>query len=486
MTPFNIDILILNKDVLKWLYPVTSLAIMDTGTQNFDQNGLFSTKIFGQVGSQERNITFGYIDTKIPVLHPLIYQHLLSLKTLYKDIIEGRKYGKYDPITKDIIETTIEDGRIGLDFIIEYIDRIDLKDNGSDERSFKIRLVKKYAKNDLLINHWLVLPAGLRDYTVDSNNRPTEDEVNNLYRKLLANVNTLININVKNMNSDILNPIRLKIQNTIVAIYEYYRVLIDGKSKFILGKWAKRAIVYGTRNVITAIPYNVTSTNQENKISFNDTVIGLYQFIAGISPIAKNKIITTFINRIFRQDTNIATLVNKKSMMTESVAIDYTKRDMWLSFEGLDSIVAKMAQEENRFEKISVGEDHYLMLIYDDGTNVKLVFNTETLPEDINKKYLRPITYAELFYISIYSVRNKYPAFVTRYPVASLGGIYPSKLYVKTTSKGRTVNFNNGYADSLMYEYPIIDTSFYNSMSPHTSKIGNLGADFDGDPKYIA
>jgi len=476
MTPFNIDILILDKGILKQLGQITNLAIMKSSTKDFTDDGLFSTTIFGPVGSDERNVTFGYIDLKYPILHPLIFQLLGTLKVLYKDVMNGKRYAKWDNKEKDLVETTREEGRTGYQFMMEHVHKIKFHDNDSDERAFKIKLIKKYTNDTMMLDHWLVLPAGLRDYTVDDDGTPKEDEINDLYRKLIATVNSLNSISVDKNNLDLIDPIRVKIQNITLEIYEYIKVLLDGKSKFIQGKWTKRAITYGTRNVITSVPSSIDDIDNVDKPGFNDTIIGLYQYISAISPVIKYYVHTKFINKIINSESTIATVVDPKTMQTINTTIDASKRDEWLSYEGLDGIINKLSQEVIRTEPVML-DKYYMLLIYDDGKTVMPVFNTETLSDDYNRKYLRPITYAELFYISIYEIRKKYPAYLTRYPVVDLGGIYPTKLYLKTTVNGRTVKFVMGGIESTMVEYPVLTEKFYNSLSPHLSKLEKLVGD---------
>jgi len=480
MNPFNIDLLIIDNSLARQLKPVTELGIMETNTKNFNTKGLFSTEIFGQVGSPERNTTFSYIDLKIKILHPLVYKHLSTMKTLYKGIMEGRLYGVWDKSLSDIVQSDSENGETGLEFMLKYVKQIKFSNNGSIERSFKIKIIEKYSADDMLLDKWLVLPAGLRDYTIDNNDKPTEDEVNDLYRRLLMTVNVLNNISINKNNSVIINPIRIKLQNITLEIYDYFRTLTDGKKKFIESKWSKRAITYGTRNVITALPTIPDDIDTENKVSFNDTVIGLYQFISGISPITKNKVISKFINKIMDPTSDMATLVDMKTLKSVYTDVDASKKNDWFTDEGLDGIIGKMGQEILRNEPIVI-DGYYLMLIYDDGKNIQPIFNTDTINENLNEKYIRPITYAELFYISIYDVRKKYPAFLTRYPVANLGGVYPTKLYVKTTNNGRTVNITMNGITSTMYEYPTIGDNYYNSLSPHITKLAGLEGDYDGD-----
>jgi hypothetical protein len=187
-----------------------------------------------------------------------------------------------------------------------------------------------------------------------------------------------------------------------------------------------------------------------------------------------------FLNRIFNPDNTSAILVNKKTMLSEIVDLKTEVRDTWITDEGLDSVISKLAQEELRSEAVTVGE-HYLLLIYDNGKTIEILHNSDQITDDMAKSYIRPITYAELFYLAVYDTRNKYPGFVTRYPVAGVGGIYPSNVYLRTTVNTRTVEMKTLSGSKKIYEYPILGESYYNSLSVHPSHITGLGADFDGD-----
>jgi len=477
LEPFNIELLFLNNNNIKQLKQVKSLNIFEPNTKIFAVDGLFSQEIFGTVGSPIRNEKFGYVDMGLPIIHPLVYRALIKLKSFYADILSGKKYAVFDTDIMDFTLAPEEDGSTGYAFFIKHLPKIEFKDNDSDTRRYNIAMIKKYySDKSNLMDKWLVSPAGLRDYTVDENNQPSEDEVNTIYRKLIGTSNLLNGLKVDPDNMDIYDTLRYKLQNITLEIYEYYENLLKGKKKFLQGKWTKRAIVHGTRNVITALSIVSEDLNSENKAGFNSTIIGLYQYIEAINPITKYHIINKFTNRIFNRENNVAILVNPKTMETEHITIKIGTRDKWISDEGLDSTISKMGQDAYRSKPITV-DDNYLMLIYDDGKNIELVYNTANLSDDINKKYLRPITYGELFYLAIYDVRNKYPGYMTRYPVTGVGSIYPSIPYVKTTVLSRTVTMKENGITKKIYEYPIIGEKYYNSLSPSVQHIGNMGGD---------
>jgi len=477
---FNIDLLMLQPAQLKYLGEVKVANIFEPNSNLFSRDGLFSTEIFGPIGSPLRSETPGYINLHVDILHPLVYQQLVSLKSLYGEIMSGNKEVVFDNEINDFRIATSEDqdSGTGYTYFIDHLPKIAFV-KGGDQRQARIDLVTKSLREKIWINKWVVLPAGLRDYEI-SKDGVSEDEVNDIYRSLLGSVSLLSNIKVTKDNLTMLDPIRLKIQNITLQLYLHFKELLDGKNKFIQGKWAKRAIVDGTRNVITPSVNLCTDLDDPNSITMDHTVMGLYQYIKSLPAIAAHRLHQKYINKILSPDNNNAVLVNPKSMSTEVVTIDIKKRDEWLTLEGLDDITSKLAQDSIKVSPITI-DGYYMFLIYDDGKSIEVIFDTKNLDDTYNKKYLRPITYIELLYLAIYDIRDKYPAIVTRYPVASMGGVYPTKLYVKTTVTGRKVQFREQGNVRDIIEYPNLDDEFVASLSPHFCHLETLTADFDGD-----
>ena len=102
---FNIDLLILGVDQLRFLGEVKKAQIFEPNSSVFDKDGLFSANIFGAIGSEYRSTNFGYIDVTLDMLHPIIFENLLSLKSLYPEIVTGKIYVKYDSKTKEFVES---------------------------------------------------------------------------------------------------------------------------------------------------------------------------------------------------------------------------------------------------------------------------------------------------------------------------------------------------------------------------------------------
>lgn len=472
---FNIDVITLKDEDVKLLGEVSKANIFEPTTNRFEPKGLYSTEIFGPVGSPTRNSTLGYINLRLDILHPYVFNILCSLNSKYEDVMASKIRVKFDNVKKDIVED--KDGETGYGYFLSIFPKIVLNDNGSVERKSKITFVKKYVKPEYMSNKLLVLPAGLRDYRVDESNNPVEDEVNKLYRKLLSITSLISTIKLTPSTIEQLDPTRYKLQKAVLEVFNYFLTLINGKSKFIEDKWSKRAITNGTRNVITPAPYKINNLKKENKITTNHTVVGLYQYIKAIAPITMNRVITTFSSKFMSPETVEAKLVSPTTKRTNTVRIKPHKRDEWFTMEGLNKLMNKMAQPELRNEPVMV-DGYYLMLVHDTGDTIKLYYNTNEVVDEELLKELRPITYAEMFYISIYPIKDKYPGFVTRYPVIELGSIYPCKIYVKTTFEARTITLIDRDGERTLDEYPILGYEYMESTSPSAQHLAKLGADY--------
>ena len=478
---FNLDLLILNKQNSRGLLPVTNLNIFESSTKNFDPSGLFSTEIFGAVGSDARNTTFGYIELNTTVLHPLVFQHLVGLKALYGHIMAGKKYAKFNRNTGDFELATMDTGETGYVFFIKHIPLLKLDADDSDQRATRIAMIEKYGGSDSMLSRWLVLPAGYRDYYVDDNGVPKEDEVNDLYRKLMNTQNVLGNIKTTPSSEHTIDNIRYRVQQMVLDIYEQFRnVIFDGKHKRFLNSFVKRAVAYSTRNVITPSLSYVTNIYDDSGPTMDDTILGLFQFIKAITPITMNKLSTVFISRIFSEDTDSALLVNPDTLRSEVVSVSNFEKNKWLTMEGLEKIIDKMRRTEVRSEPVMVS-GKYLLLVHDYRNTITPIWNTDNMDESLDKAYLRPITYYEMLYLAISHIDKPVPGIATRYPVIVQGSTYPSFTYVQTTENPRKITYVSDGRSMKLIEYPNYNEHYVDGMSVSSQHLGPLGGDFDGD-----
>lgn len=480
MLPFNISLLILELKDLTGMRPIKVLDIMEGGTKNFHPDGMFSVETFGKVGSEQRNRLFSYIDLHVPVFHPVLYKALLDLKELYGNIIAEKAYAVFDPKLKDFVPATVVTGRTGFAFFLEHFHELEFEERPSTSREFNIKLVKKY-RNEALMSTLLVMPAGIRDYSVDENGKPTEDEINGLYRRAFS-IASMLSPALLKMDPKHSDSRRASLQVAVYEIYVYIANLLQGKSKLIGGWWTTRRVFNSTRNVITSNVMQADRLFAPTTTGQNDTVVGLYQSLQSIFPLAVN-LLRGITSHIFPGPNTPAILVDPKTLKKELILVRPEHYDDWVTPEGLMQMINRFEIESLRHDVIRI-EGKYLALVYNDGKAARICHGVDELPEGWDPAHLKPITYAELFYMATAErIRSLY-SFVTRYPVIGYGGIYPSSIYLKTTINSQCLKILNEVwepTDSYYNEFPIRGEVFVNSMSPAIAHYPALGSDNDGD-----
>ena len=505
--PFNIALLNLSPEKLQRVKQVKALDIFDGATSNFHPDGLFSTEIFGRVGDEKRSLIFGYIDIKAPIFHPLVYSAILKLKRLYGEIMSGKAWALWDDSKKDFIKGKPSDGaRTGYAFFLEHWKDIvyegtpkHLLDNHAPEiinehgeeevnnvSNMRLEYIKLVEKNKgiALTRNVVVMPAGLRDMEIDELGRRSEDEINNLYRKFIALSNVIVESSLVN-NPEVIDKLRYDMQLNFVSLYEMIEALIKGKKKLFLGKVASRRIFNGTRNVITAMNTAVTTLGKKGTPGFNSTIIGLYQYLQASLPVSVAQV-SEFLQPMFPDVNMPAVLVDPKTLRPKDVFLHVRYYDKWATKEGIEKIISSFKEEDLRNQPLLI-DGYYLGLLYlgPDGT-FKVFNDINQLPPSRLKEHVRPLTLTDLFYLSVYRHFHKYPIFVTRYPIAGIGSIYPSKTHLRVTvtfEERRMLDegWIDAGEDAVAHEFPIQGAAFVNSLIPHTSHLARLTADFDGD-----
>jgi hypothetical protein len=480
--PFNIELLNLTKDKLVGITPVTSLDMFEGMSRNLHDDGLFSTTIFGRIGSPARSTRFSYIDIKVPIFHPTIFRALVQLKSLYGEILQGKSYATWSPEINDFVKSNQMDGETGYSFFERHWANIEFEERPSDVRQVNIKLIEKY-KHIALTDKVIVIPASLRDIEIEEDGRVSVNEINGFYKKLIS-ISNAINASTIKDNLELLDGARYSLQFTFNQIYDLIEAMIKGKKKLMMGKWASRKIFNGTRNVITSTDIRSNRLNAEENISFNHTVCGLFQFMKASLPLSIYKLRNDFLSKVFVSSQGPSFLTNKKTWKKEAVNVSSDIFDTWMSDEGLEKVISLFGEESLRHKELEI-EGHYIGLIYKGPSVFKMFQDIDELPDGFNKEDVYPITFTELMYCSVYNDSDKYPALVTRYPVTGFGSIYVSKVYLKPTleTEIRTPLGEDWQPDpfkKIAYNFPT-KSDFVNSMSPHPAYLARLGADFDGD-----
>ena len=471
---FNVDFLTIKPEQLRDMQEVTSLAIYESNSKVYDPKGLFSETIFGQRDTALRFIKPGYIDLKMNILHPFAYKILIGLDPIFDKVASGKVKASFNNELKTLVEDP--KGETGFDFFMRTLPKIEFDTRNTKSRSVSIEVVKKAIRPENLIRYFYVLPAGMRDIEEDSKGRPTQDEINDIYSKMIMAVNGIRNNTIREDKLAQFDPYRYRVQLIAMDIFFYIKNLIDGKRGFMQSKWASRGIMDGTRNVLTALPNVVSDLKDPNKISFNDTTVGLYQFVKSILPLAIFNVNKYFIFGVATPASNNVTVIDSKTMKTTFKSVSSKDKEAWTTAQGLNNIFNKLKQDVIKNDYAKMGND-YIALVEDKGKEIYVVKDTNNIPPGVNVSKLRPITYGELIYISVAGASKETKATVTRYPVINLGSIYPSGIYLKSTAIGRKVKV---YIDNQILElpeYPVDGEKYFGSTSASVMHLGKLGGD---------
>lgn len=486
LQPFNLDPLFIHPNELRGFAQVKVPDIFEGSTQNFHAEGLFSTTIFGNVGTEQRDNTFGYIDIKLPVLHPFMLKIVTQLRGFYKDLIASKVYAKWDAKEKDFVASNQLDGDTGFYFFLSHWKEIEFKRTSSKLRDEKIAYYEKF-KEISEIDKIMVYPAGLRDVSVDEIGRVKKDEVNDHYLSLI-NISNAISRDVSRGNTDIMDTTRLSLQNALVRVYEYFYGMVEGKGGSIQKQLASRNIYYGSRNVITPFAAEVINADSPHAPDSTNTVIGLFQLMNANLPFVQNWVITNWSNNVFSPVDGTARLIDPESLKPETVRVPPDTMDRWTTTTGVETLVSNFQYAKLRNKPVMI-EGRYLALIYQSEHNFKIMYSIDELPDgdQYSPKDVHPMTYIEMFYLAGYREWNKIPLYITRYPVEGNGSIYPSYAYLRTTLKDFQLyelddTWNVKGEEYVAISYPDIkSTNYMDAMSVHPSRLQSIGGDHDGD-----
>lgn len=481
--PTNFTLLDPNKVPWPLMKPVTVADSFEGQTSNLNDEGLYSTAIFGRVGTDERDKTESYIDVTLPIFNPTYFKALIQLKGLYGEIIKGKAYAQWDDSEKDFIKSNILDGDTGFAFFMSHFHELSPKQNESFKRKQKIDLVELF-RAQALSSKVLVIPAGIRDIEM-MNGVTTENEINDLYRKLIFRSKSL---NVRNIDftDPVYDNIRWGLQESFNNIADFLFKMQEGKRGFMQRRMSRRAIFGATRNVITSRKVSVENADTNVTGDPNSTIIGLYQALLGFNLVAIHELTNGFLSEVFTPGMGMARLVDPKTLNSTYVEVDSVTVDKFTSSDGLTSLFNGYGSPNLRNRDIKVA-GHYLGLVYDDGKNVMMLHDIDDLPSGFDKKLVRPVTYTQFFYMQCVPAIEKKMLQVTRYPITGIGSIYPSRVFVmptNSTSGERTLLDIDGETAITKYNFFPTYTknpSYFDGMSISNIRLGLAGGDFDGD-----
>jgi hypothetical protein len=469
---------------LRHIAPITRLDIMEGATSNFHPDGLFSTRIFGMVGSKERDQTYGKIQLGVRIIHPKVYRELLNVKSLYGDILSGARTAKFDPIRKDFVVSIEEDAESGYSFFFRHMNEIELVKNDSLSRSDTVDFLERWRHRWTTINI-PVMPAGMRDLEMGDDGRVVKHEINDFYYRILAISKSITPS--RDMESPAYDHNRSALQAAVNALFDYIEGIIGGKNGFQRDRWASSRVHEGTRNVLTAMNTSGAHLDSPNVPGYDATVLGVHQTATSMAPLVIHWLRTGFLEQLMNAGEGDVPLIDKDTLKQTWVSLSPTERDSWVTEDGMRGLINSLVNIEARQRPVEIA-GHYLKLVYLGEGTFKVFDSIDELPNGFNREHVHPMTLIELLYLCGYNKWAKYFTDVVRYPIESENSTYPSRIYVRSTTIGemrRELDHNwepiEG-PDGIANEYPKYGlSSFHDSESPHPSRLSGLGADFDGD-----
>lgn len=484
--PFNIFIMDVSQDLVRSMRVTNTTEIFETGTRNFNRDGLFSVETYGTLGSPERDGRFSYTNLNTTIFHPLIYKRLGTLKRLYTEIIEGTRYAIFDEEKKDFMPADELSGQTGFAFFVKHFPSLVISEGDSEIRNLRVRLINEN-RNKAMMDKILIMPAGLRDIIIEPGGRTSEDEINKYYRAIIS-IASSISGSSANKNDPIINYSRLQLQRNFNEIFESIFNMIKGKKGFALSKWASRKVMHGTANVITPMNVGTDRLGSIRTPVINDVQLGLYQVLKAVLPKSRYYIRNGWVGQVFSGNTeDDVRLTDPKTLRAVLVKPSPESITRWTTKEGIDGEITRYKILGFRQRPIMV-DGYYLGLLYAGPQGWRFFADINELPEGFDKKYVYPINMTSLYYLSGYQEWHKMAGIVTRYPVTGPGSTYIGNIYCKTTQRSQALpeldeNWRRLGTDFIANEFPDQSpkATHYMTLSPHPSRIAPLGADYDGD-----
>lgn len=496
--PVNIELMNVDKFIQhEKALPVTSHHTFDTNGI-LHPEGLFSEVIFGQIGSDERLIRFGYIDLNTKILNPVVYRNLLTMKKMYNDVMCGKTTVKFSKTELDLVlcDKDDPDGGTGYGFFMNQFSKLKFKETKSTRRSDKISIIEN-SKDALFISRIPVIPAGIRDIQ-DKNGRPVSEDINKIYQSILS---LGMSLPSDLGTHPIFDSVRFALQLKVVEVYEYLKNVFDGKEGYGQSKYNARSIACGTRNVISAPILESEHPKSPNFLKVDETLVPLFEVLKMYQPAVVYQLKNKIFNYIFgNSSSNTISAIDPATNKLSFIEITDDEKNRFTTSEGIDNFINLFINEFIRERPVTIkninDKQYYLLMLYDDGDEIFIYrsladftfFYKENYNKEIDNSKIRACTFIEMMYLTAYPAMENKHVFFTRYPVTTTESIYPSKCHIATTSPSRMVKLISQYDTTFSFEYPeypILNNKYIDAASPHTGYLAILGADFDGDTGSI-
>lgn len=437
-------------------------------------DGLLSNEVFG-ISKDERGNIFAYVDLGETFMHPFIYKVWVSMDARIRALVHGTKNFKIDE-HGNLIED--ENGESGVQFLKKNIDKIKIRSTESRKRDTKIQFIEKNIEN-MFINKMIIIPAYYRDIN-SSKGKVGVGEINKLYQSLLIAIRSLKE--TADYGLSLSNSSKGRVQEILLSIYDWFAQEPNLSKKYGI---VRRAVMsktadYGTRLVLSAPELKVESL-EDLMVDLDHSAVPLASVCTNLFPY-----IIFHIRRFFENE--FGGVGEYPYMDKETKSLKFVKvKDPLIEFS--DARIKKEVERfmfgySNRFIPIQVPNEEN-RTIYMRFKGRQLDEKDVENPEEINKTPLlsRKLTWCDLIYMAAVEVSKDKHVLITRYPLDSYFGQFPTKIVVSSTKETEPM-----YIDNRFYKhYPKIreedigtntSNKFVDTINICNLHIGNLGADY--------
>lgn len=232
---------------VRGLKPVTSTEIT-TKTGEFNEEGLFSEKIFGVEGSLDRQKTFSYVSLNAKIIHPAAYKILIRLDRKLEKMFSTEQSYSLDGQGNVILD---DGGVTGIGAFIDLFPKINFRGD-TDTRVKLIKLMQDtYKDGALFIDKLPIIPPDFRPAFKDEKGNWTVDELNNIYIGVMRKAYQMKGAGGGGALYDLLN---FGLQKAVNDHDKFIRTKMSKKSGLIRSNMLGKRIDYSGRAVITPGP----------------------------------------------------------------------------------------------------------------------------------------------------------------------------------------------------------------------------------------
>lgn len=434
--------------------------------------GLVSNEIFG-VNVQDRKETFAYIRLNGHFFHPHIYK---AFKRLYRNIenivggTESYTIGKNGELIKD------PNGQTGMRFIYDNWDKIKWE-RTQGMRNERIDILTKTPKNQVFIDYMIVIPAFYRDISSNALGQGSTQNLNSLYVKLIRMCSLIKDESLFDFS---FNGTILNIQETLVAIYDYFRTKLAKKTglirKFLLGK----SIDYSVRSVIAAPVYH-TNKVDDNIIDFFHAAVPISLCCSSFYPYISAWIYDFFQRELVERQytkSGVFTIGNENDDK-QLIGVKLKSPESYFNITYVENMI-------NRFIRNPDGRFEIIKVPLEDGRFVNINFSGQALSTGGPVGVFRPMTVTDILFRAAYEVSKDKHIMITRYPILDYFCMFFNRINVASTIKTVPMDING----TIYKWYPHIDlslptskvgTEFIDTIKFSNSYLAGMDGDYDGD-----